>query len=367
MKKLNKKLFSIILTVLLISLSFAGCSNGSKTESGNQETEESQTDSDIKTVLDMDGVEIEIPDHVTKVAVGGALNQMMLILGQPDKIAATAEAVQKSFFAAVYPEIKDIAAGYTGSGKGELNLETILEVDPDVLFGSVSDDIKEVFDEAGIITVGISMANPEEIKETLTIIAKVIGDGAEEKAKEFCDYYDSNIQYVEDGTQDAKKVTVFVAGSDGSDGAISTVGLDDIHTCYILSAGGTNITAGDDVDQSASSIQVDFEFLMSKQPEVIVVTAATAYEYIMDKSNDSQWQDLDAVKAGKVYLVPSGVYLWSVRSCEGALQPLWLAQVLHPDLFEDLDMRETTREFYQNFYNYELTDEEIENIFNQMS
>jgi hypothetical protein len=40
-----------------------------------------------------------------------------------------------------------------------------------------------------------------------------------------------------------------------------------------------------------------------------------------------------------------GVYLWSVRIAEGALQPLWLGKTLHPDLFSDLDIKRQLRIF----------------------
>ena len=42
---------------------------------------------------------------------------------------------------------------------------------------------------------------------------------------------------------------------------------------------------------------------------------------------------------------------------------LWMAKQNHPDLFEDIDMNETVREFYEKFYGLSLTDEEIGSIF----
>jgi len=63
-----------------------------------------------------------------------------------------------------------------------------------------------------------------------------------------------------------------------------------------------------------------------------------------------------------VYLNPKGVYLWSVRSAEGALEPLWLAKILHPELAASLDIKQKTKEFYRDNYYYELSDEETENI-----
>ena len=44
----------------------------------------------------------------------------------------------------------------------------------------------------------------------------------------------------------------------------------------------------------------------------------------------------------------------------------WLAQNNHPDLFT-YDMKEEIKQYYQEFYNYTLTDEEVEKILHPSS
>jgi iron complex transport system substrate-binding protein len=39
----------------------------------------------------------------------------------------------------------------------------------------------------------------------------------------------------------------------------------------------------------------------------------------------------------------------------------WMAQVQHPDLFT-YDMREEVKNYYKEFYNYVLTDDQVEGI-----
>jgi iron complex transport system substrate-binding protein len=36
--------------------------------------------------------------------------------------------------------------------------------------------------------------------------------------------------------------------------------------------------------------------------------------------------------------------------------------LLHPDLFTDLDLVKTTRDFYQNFFAYTLSDTDVQDI-----
>ena len=42
---------------------------------------------------------------------------------------------------------------------------------------------------------------------------------------------------------------------------------------------------------------------------------------------------------------------------------LWMAKQNHPQLFEDIDFNQTMKDFYKQFYNFDLTDEDIEQVF----
>ena len=40
----------------------------------------------------------------------------------------------------------------------------------------------------------------------------------------------------------------------------------------------------------------------------------------------------------------------------------WTAKVIYPDEFKDLDMLSTTKEFYSNFYHFDLSDAQAKEI-----
>lgn len=71
---------------------------------------------------------------------------------------------------------------------------------------------------------------------------------------------------------------------------------------------------------------------------------------------------VDAVKDGNIHVCPAGVYLWCVRSAEGALAPHWLGKILHPDLFSDVDMAAEVKAFYKEYGYQDLTDEATQEI-----
>ena len=77
--------------------------------------------------------------------------------------------------------------------------------------------------------------------------------------------------------------------------------------------------------------------------------------------NNPALATVDAVANGKVEVCPFGIYLWSVRSGEGAILPFWLSTNLYPELFSDIDMRDVVKDFFNYWYNYDIPEEEITN------
>lgn len=372
MKKIKASITTLVLIVIMIiSVVSTSCGkqNITSADNGSNSSQNSSSTPSTRTVVDGTGKSVTIPYKVDKIAAGGALNQVVLLVGGADKLVATAEYVQKGFFPKVYPRIKEIPAAYTGSGGGTLNVETILQAGPQVVFGGTTGlSDQEKLKESKIAFLGLKLETPEDIKNTVSLVGKVLGKESEEKAKKFNEYYDKNIKYVKDKTKTADKVKVFVA-TGSPKGSITTIAGNDINSSYIEAAGGLNIVAEKfpSAPANSSSISVDFEFLYKNQPDVITVRSRDMYDYIMNNTAGNQWQQLNAVKNKKVYLEAKGVYLWSVRSAEGALQPLWLAKNLHPDLFKDLDIKSKTKEYYKTFYNYNLSEDDLENILNPKS
>jgi iron complex transport system substrate-binding protein len=369
MKKLKSKIaiVSLILVIMIITIISVGCGKEDNSSIDKQNAlSQNSTTSSTRTVVDGNGNNVTIPYKVDKIAAGGALNQVVLLVGGADKLVATAEYVQKGLFPKVYPRIKEIPAAYAGSGGGTLNVETILQANPQVVFGGTTGlGDQEKLKESKIAFLGLKMETPEDIKNTVSMVGKVLGKESEERSKKFNEYYDNNLKYVRDRTKSAEKVKVFAA-TGSPKGAITTIAANDINSSYIEAAGGINIVAEKfpKAPANAANVSVDFEFLYKNQPDVITVRSKDMYDYIMNSNSQNQWQSLNAVKNKRVYLEPKGVYLWSVRSAEGALQPLWLAKNLHPDLFKDLDINKKVKDYYKTYYNYDLSDSDLKDILN---
>ena len=74
------------------------------------------------------------------------------------------------------------------------------------------------------------------------------------------------------------------------------------------------------------------------------------------------WSKVKAVQEGRVYKIPLGIFRWYPPSGDAPLMLKWMAQKNHPAIFNDYDIKEEMKQYYQEFYNYNLTDDEIERI-----
>ena len=105
------------------------------------------------------------------------------------------------------------------------------------------------------------------------------------------------------------------------------------------------------------------EQIMDWDPEIIFMGRMDDTGIIL---NNDAWSGITAVKNNAVYLSPSGVFHWDY-SGESVLLMLYLAKNIQPELFADLDMEAEIQNYYETFYGYTLSDENIQNILNHMA
>ena len=186
-----------------------------------------------------------------------------------------------------------------------------------------------------------------------------MGGESIKKAKEFNEYLDDNLAFVKARTDklNKKKRVLFLRFNSGNYTANSPY---DISAAYIISSGGINVTTEAGKDFKASKY-INEEQVLVFDPDTIITSSREGFNKIL---SNPAFKTLKAVKNKQVFIVPYGLHIWTARSAETALCPLWLAKVLYPELFKDLSIEQKTREFYKRFYNYELSDDELELILN---
>lgn len=315
--------------------------------------------SSTRMVAGDDGVEVEIPAVVTRAApVIGAFAQMteMLTAGG-GKIVAAATNNVSDYFKQVFPD-------YVESNPNDYNstsVEDLVAAGAQVAYGPsqlFSDDQKAQLTEAGIPFVPINnIATVEGMCNAFLIIGEILGEAEYARAEEFVEYYTGNINACTALTTDvADEDKVTMLSLFYSADAYTTINGGDICNEYIEAAGGINLAKDYSPAAGSSSLTVDAEQIVAWNPQFIMTSNQAGKEAILA---DPALATVDAVVNGNVGVCPYGVYLWSVRSGEGSMLPLWLGTQMYPELYAEVDMAAVVKEFFNYWYNYDISDDEI--------
>ena len=316
---------------------------------------------EFKTVTDMSGGEIKIPEKVEKIAaLWHANNQIILMLGGADKIIATTDKIkQNKWFAHIYPRILSVPASLNGD---DIQIEELVKLNPDVVIVS-NKNYRDELMKNGFNVLHAIFRNHEDMKKSVLMTAKAIGADAVDRANEFNAYFAENIKKITDVTNNIAnlkrpKVLHIVSGAN----LLKIDGTKTIIDEWIKIAGGENA-----IKKEGNMIEITMEEIINANPEVIIVGGAKSGEAVEKIYQNAAYSGIKAVQDKRVYANPSGVFSWDRYGAEGALQILWAAKTLHPEPFKDLDVKEHAKRFYKKFMNYELSDTEFEYISQGLS
>lgn len=313
-----------------------------------------------RVVLDSDNKKVEVPDVIERATpLIGAFVQVSAMLGNEDHIISGAPKLPP-LMSKIFPKIK---SNNNKSGMLSSSVETIIASKTQVVFGPVGmmfdENSKAQLESAGIAVVKIDkFQSIKELQDSFSKIAEIWGENSVKRAREFNEYFNDNIKFVSQKTANLtpkKRVLVLNYTS----GNFSTISSKDIGAEYISVAGGINLSSELRDGDFKISKAINEEQVIIFNPDIIITNSQKSADAI---AKNASFAKLKAVQNGQIFVVPSGVYLWSVRSAEGALYPLWLAKTFYPELFSDLNLEQKTKEFYERFYNYKLSESELKEI-----
>jgi iron complex transport system substrate-binding protein len=313
-----------------------------------------------RQLTDIAGRAVTMPSTITRVAdPWHANNGMVLMMGAADKIVATTvQAKRQPWFRKLFPRIEQVPAAFDESGN--VNIETLISTRPDVVLMAYSGTIPKWMTVADMYHIPVFMmpnTSLADLKTTAQMTGAVLGPRETVRAAEWIRYFDDNIRRITAVTSriptgERPRVLHTATGTVLTVDGVKTV-IDD----WINVAGGINAA-----DVVSNARPVTMEQIAAWNPDVIIVGTAPNEANRLAILSDPRWSQIKAVRAGRVYVNPTGVYLWDRHSAEAALQVLWAAKTLHPDRFKDLDVRRETKAFYARFFNHTLTDAEYETI-----
>ena len=306
-----------------------------------------------RSITDMKGVKVSVPEKVEKIAaLWNANNEIILALGGMDKVVATTDLIKTNkWFEHVYPKLKNLPAALNGK---DLQIEELVKLAPDVIVVS-SKNYQDELIKNGFSAVNLIFRDYPDMEKSIYATAEVIGtDDARKKAEKLANKIHDNSEFVTARTKnipDAKrpKVLHLLGGAN----LLKIDGTNTIQNTWIKLGGGVNA-----INTEGSMIEVSAEEIINANPDIIIVGGNDTDTQIKKIKEHPAFSGSNAVKNGKVYGNPKGVFSWDRYGAENVLQILWAAKTIQPDLFKDVDMKVKTKEFYKEFLNHDLSDTE---------
>lgn len=329
---------------------------------GARERALAQAPAASRTITFYANTSVTVPAVVTRVATAWeAQNSIIAMLGYGDRIVATTRIVREQpVFRKFVPSIKDAALASAG-GPGDLNVEVLMALHPDVLFvpRALPPAKQEVLEKAGIAVAALHDNSMDALVERTLITGEILGPDALARARRFQAYFEDNKRRVAAalaGLAREQRLKVYLA----SGMPLATSGRPSLNQDWMDLGGAINIAEnwGPGVGGYGAA-NTTIEAVIAADPDVIISLRAADAEFIR---HDPQWQNIKAVRTGRVYANPRGMFWWCRETSEEALQFLWLARTLYPERLAGIDMRGETRSFYKEFYGYDLSDAEVDDF-----
>ena len=296
------------------------------------------------TFVDATGDAVTINKPVTRIVTlpPSSLDTIRAI-GAKDKVVGVSTYLDEVYF----PELSKLPS--VGSSWFTPDYEAIIELEPDIVLtlGSYNPGIENKIEPADIVVVRMEFNRvdllPEEIKK-LGYILNIVNE-----AEEFANWYEGGIYEIKSQTDklsENEKPLVYM-GYMGMAG-----GKDTLWDAACIMAGGINI-AGD----TEGYYEVDSEWVIDQSPDVIVkaVTTSEASQGYQEDDpaqmegarediiNQVGWENINAVKSGRVY-----VSAWQLHlGTHAIILDSYMAKWIHPDLFKDLDPQAIHQEYLE--------------------
>lgn len=341
---------ALVLLLLVSSAACGGSGGGGSAPSGP-----------MKTVTDILGREVSVPQDAKRViCMYASTAHMMAMLDKGDTIVGASDGVTRDqMMITKYPAIEDVPTPYH---EGAVNAEEVLALDPDLILIKremyEKDTEKQKLDDLGIPYVVVDYLTLDELKKAIEVMGNVFSES--EKAEAYIAYMEKTFADVEarlQGIPDSEKPRVYHSITE----ATKTDIVDSLCSDILTRAGLIDVSAAAGTTSLGKNATVTLEQIYNWDPDAIICNEYAVADYI--KANQ-KWSGLKAVRDSKVFTLPIGATRWCHHgSMEPQMGVLFLAKTFHPDRFQDVDLRETTRQYYADFFGMTLDDATLDKIF----
>ena len=326
-------------------------------------------------VVDHAGNHVEVPDNIERVVIDQIpiLSTYMAyfegsapyMVGYCGSFKYTiSETVLKN----IAPEL--LQSQETVYAQSDLNIEEIIKLEPDViLYNAGNAEHAEILKASGIPAIGFATvgadtpADPlERYEEWLKLLENIFGE--QDKMDEFLQRGDEIVAEVKEriaAVPEEQRPTAMILYQ-LSDGVPQVAGQGVFGYYWLEHLGVQNVA-----EETQGFAQVSFEQIYAWDPEIMFLNGPGLMDLtvrdIMDNTVEgADFSTIQAVKNGRVYDTTLGMWNWFTPNPDAPLVLAWLACNTYPEAFADYPLEDTIREYYREFYGYEITDEELEGM-----
>lgn len=354
MKQFLTSQTACFLAILLLGSTIL-CACGNKTQKYNP-----NENVPTQMVEDDTGRDVEIPEQITRIAPSGATATMILLTLAPDLmvgLSSTPSTLQIPYLPENIYHLPTFGQLY--GSKSTLNLEALIDAQPDVIFDlgdrktTITEDMNAVEKQTGIPALFY-----EATLEALPNAYRQLGHllGRDEKAEELAVFVEKTLLMA--GEKSSKiSVDHMLTVMYGTGATGLAVNANESSQAQVIDLiGAKNAIIPDTVTNKGGGTSVSMETVYSVDPDVIILTSGGPYEQL----KEGEWSELTAVKNDRYYEIPSLPYCWmsSPPSVNMVIGVWWLGQLVYPEIYNDYEIIEVAREFYRLFWSYDLTEEE---------
>ena len=254
----TKRLLALVLA-LVMSLTLFACGRKAQDDKTDDST---RTEDTTRVFTDSCGREVTVPTDIQKVAVSGPLAQMVVFAIAPDKMVGVANAwdeTAENYFDQKYLDLPLLGQLY--GGKGELNLETLLAADPDVVIdvgepkSTMAEDLDGLQEQTGIPFVHID-AYLASMDDTYAMLSDLLAMPNEGQAlADYCRNAYDTVKAIVDGVEKAD--VLYITGEEG----LNVIARDSYHA-EVVDMLCNNLAVVDEPSSKGTGNEVDMEQIL---------------------------------------------------------------------------------------------------------
>ena len=353
----NIILHAVCAFLLVVAVSLTGCGKSDTVGKGDAG----------RVVTDTTGREVHLPSEIKSLAIVPIpwASVVYAVDGTGQRIAgmhpSAKASYEKSMLKTLAPELAGASTDFVGQDFS-IHMEELGKLNPSaiVVWNYQEEEIKQL-EALKVPTIALKYGTMEDLQNGIRVIGKVLGK--EDRAEEIIGFQKDTMAYF-DGKKaalaDKPKPKVLYLYDEN----LKVAGGKAVNTMMIETAGGAN--AAKEVD--GTWVNVTMEQVAAWNPDVVILSNFSPIQpsdLTENKLEGQNWSNIAAVREGRVWKAPVGLYRWDAPCVETPLMIKWLGQKLHPDVFNDYVLADDMRSFYEKFFGYQLTDEDLKFIFHE--